>query len=107
DGREVRPGEVLGPQRPGRTVVLSGDTRPCAGTEAAATGATLLVHEATFLEDEAQRAIETRHSTAREAAELAARAGVERLALTHLSSRTLPPHAPPPAHQPFPHLTLP
>ncbi|HJZ62365.1 MAG TPA: ribonuclease Z [Miltoncostaeaceae bacterium] len=107
DGREVRPGEVLGPQRPGRTVVLSGDTRPCAGTEAAATGATLLVHEATFLEDEAQRAIETRHSTAREAAELAARAGVELLALTHLSSRTLPREARRQAEEAFPDVIVP
>jgi len=107
DAREVRPEEVLGPQRPGRTVVLSGDTRPCAGTEAAAAGATLLVHEATFLEDESQRAVETRHSTAREAAELAARAGVELLALTHLSSRTLPREARRQAEEAFPDVIVP
>ena len=51
---------------------------------------TLLVHEATFLDDERERARETRHSTARGAAELAVAADVKLLALTHLSSRFLP-----------------
>jgi len=88
--REVNPNQVLGPARPGRTVVVTGDTEPCDATAEIAAGAELLVHEATFVDDERERARETRHSTAREAAEVAARAGVQLLALTHLSSRFMP-----------------
>ena len=84
---EVHPDQVVGPSRPGRKVVLSGDTAPCEGAAAAAWGADLLIHEATFTEDEAPRARETRHSTARNAAELASRAEVALLALTHVSPR--------------------
>lgn len=87
DGREVRPDQVLGPARQGRRVVISGDTRPCAATARAAQGADLLIHEATFGEAEQERALETKHSTAREAALVAAEAGARRLVLTHLSSR--------------------
>lgn len=89
-GSQVRPEQVLGEARDGRLVVLTGDTRPCMATAAAAEGADLLVHEATFLHAELDRALETRHSTAREAATLAAEAGVHMLALTHLSSRFMP-----------------
>lgn len=87
DGRKVSASEVVGPARPGRTVVYSGDTRPSSFTVAAATGADLLIHEATFGEEESLRALETRHSTAREAAEVASRAGVRSLVLTHFSAR--------------------
>lgn len=87
DGRVVAPGEVLGPERPGRTVVLTGDTAPAASVVEAATGADVLVHEATFLADERERARETRHSTAGEAALVAREAGVRLLALTHVSNR--------------------
>lgn len=87
DGREVTPAQLVGPPRPGRRVVYTGDTRPCDATVAAAEGADLLVHEATFAEEEAQRAAETGHATAREAAEVARRAGVKRLVLTHISAR--------------------
>ena len=83
----VAPEEVVGPPRRGRKVVLAGDTAPYEATRAAAWGADLLVHEATFTEEEAERARETRHSTARGAAELAARAEVRLLALTHVSPR--------------------
>jgi ribonuclease Z len=86
-GRRIDPGEVLGPSRPGRKLVLSGDTRPCDALRNAAQGADLLVHESTFEERDLARAKETRHSTAREAASLAKSAGVKRLALTHFSSR--------------------
>ncbi len=87
-GREiVQPEAVLGPARRGRKIVVSGDTRPCAALSRAARGADVLVHEATFADGERERAIETRHSTAREAAELAREAGVARLVLTHFSSR--------------------
>jgi ribonuclease Z len=83
----VEPGQVMGPSRRGRKLVLAGDTAPCEMTRVVAHGADLLVHEATFMEEDAARAAETRHSTARQAAELAADAGVAMLALTHVSPR--------------------
>jgi ribonuclease Z len=86
----VRPEQVVGPVRPGRRIVISGDTRPCQTTEVYAHGADVLVHEATFLEDERARARDTSHSTAAQAAELARDAGVRLLALTHLSTRYFP-----------------
>jgi len=86
-GEQVQPDAVVGPPRPGRKVVLGGDSVPHDGTAAAAWRADLLVHEATFTEDEEQRARETRHSTAHGAAELAARAEVRLLALNHVSPR--------------------
>jgi ribonuclease Z len=87
DGRVIEPSVLVGPTRPGRRVVITGDTRPCAATIEASKDADLLVHEATFGDDEAQRATETGHSTAREAAEVAAQAGAKRLLLTHFSAR--------------------
>jgi ribonuclease Z len=87
DGRVVTPGDVLGELRAGRRVVLTGDTAPAASVVEAAAGADLLVHEATFLADERERARETGHSTAGEAALVAQEAGVKLLALTHVSTR--------------------
>jgi ribonuclease Z len=87
DGSVVTPDEVLGEPRPGRKLVLTGDTAPSDVVVEAAFGADVLVHEATFCEDEAERAQETEHSTALEAARVARDAGVRLLALTHLSSR--------------------
>ena len=87
NGDVVTPEQVVGPARPGRRVVFSGDTRPCAGTSEASAAADLLVHEATFLDDERERAYETGHSTAAQAAQLATGAQVTMLALTHLSTR--------------------
>ncbi len=86
-GRRVDPRGVVGPSRPGRKVVVSGDTRPAAATVAAAEGADLLVHDATFGDAEQERALETFHSTAREAGRVARQAGARRLVLTHLSTR--------------------
>ncbi len=86
-GRTVRPEEVLGAPRRGRTVVLTGDTAPTDSVVEAAAGADVLVHEATFLADERDRARETDHSTAEDAARVALDAGVRLLALTHLSAR--------------------
>jgi ribonuclease Z len=87
DGRVIAPADLVGPARPGRRVVYSGDTRPCAATLEIATDADLLIHDATFTHEERDRAVVTNHSTAREAAQLAARAGALRLALTHISAR--------------------
>jgi ribonuclease Z len=86
----VRPEQVVGEPRRGRRIVISGDTAPCQATEVFAHEADLLVHEATFLEDEVARARETGHSTARQAAEIASAADVRLLALTHLSTRYFP-----------------
>jgi ribonuclease Z len=86
-GQVVRPEQVLGPSRPGRHIVISGDTRPCDAMVAAAKDADLLIHESTFSDAEQERALETRHSTAREAGRIAQQAQVRRLVLTHLSSR--------------------
>ena len=87
DGSVVEPSSLVGPTRRGRRLVITGDTRPSAATIEAARDADLLVHEATFAEEEAERAKETGHSTAREAAEVAAAAGVRRLVITHFSAR--------------------
>jgi len=87
DGRVIDPSTLVGETRPGRRVVITGDTRPCASTILAAEGADLLVHESTFGDEEADRAVETGHSTAREAAQVAKMAGVRQLVLTHLSAR--------------------
>ena len=86
----VTPDQVLGEPRRGRRIVYTGDTAPCQATEVFAHEADLLVHEATFLDDELARARETGHCTARQAAEVATAAGVKLLALTHLSTRYFP-----------------
>jgi ribonuclease Z len=87
NGKVIQPSELVGPPRPGRTVVITGDTRPCAATIAIAQGADLLIHEATFGDEEADRAKETGHSTAREAGVVARSANCRRLLLTHFSAR--------------------
>jgi ribonuclease Z len=89
DGRAVTPEMVLGPPRPGRTVVLAGDTGPAQSVLEVARGAEVLVHEATFCHEEEERARETAHSTALDAAAIAREADVRLLALTHLSPRYL------------------
>jgi ribonuclease Z len=88
--RGVAPEQVMGPPRPGRKLVISGDTRPCEVLAIASHAADLLIHEATFAEEERERAAETGHSTASQAAALAAQAEVTMLALTHFSTRYSP-----------------
>ena len=83
----VSPDQVMGPERKGRKVVISGDSAPCDAIAIASDHADLLVHEATFAEEERERAGQTAHSTARQAAELAREASVRMLAITHVSSR--------------------
>jgi ribonuclease Z len=87
DGRRLTPDVFVGPKRPGRLVVITGDTRPCASVVDVARGADLLIHEATFGEEEKERAKETGHSTAREAAQVALAAQAKRLVLNHVSAR--------------------
>lgn len=87
DGRTVTPAELVGPTRRGRTVVYSGDTRPSPHVAAMARRADLLIHEATFSSEELARAEETGHSTAAQAARIAAEAEVVQLVLTHISPR--------------------
>jgi len=87
EGRTVEPEEVVGPPRPGRRFVYTGDTRPADATVAAAEDADLLVHDGSFGDEHRERARETGHSTAREAASVAREAGVTALALMHISSR--------------------
>jgi len=83
----VAPAQVMGAARSGRKVVVTGDTTPCEMTRGAAHQAQVLVHDSSFADDEIDRAAETGHSTARQAAQLAADAGVDMLALVHISSR--------------------
>jgi ribonuclease Z len=85
--RGVSPAHVLGRPRAGRKIVLSGDTSPNAALRVAAHGADLLVHEATFADEERERAAETGHSTAGQAASVAQDAEVTMLALNHVSTR--------------------
>jgi len=83
----VRPEDVMGEARPGRRLAITGDTAPCRATVEAARGADLLVHDASFAEEEAQRAADTGHSTVGQAAAVGREAGVKMLALVHISSR--------------------
>lgn len=83
----VRPEDVMGPPRQGRIVAITGDTAPCHSTVSAAADADLLVHDASFAEEEAQRAADTGHSTVVQAASVAREAHVKMLALVHVSSR--------------------
>jgi ribonuclease Z len=106
-GAVVEPEAVLGPARPGRKVVLTGDTAPAPSVVQAACGADLLVHEATFANEEKERARETLHATAAEAAEVAKLAGVGLLALTHVSTRYFGPELAREAREIFPETVVP
>ena len=103
----ITPEQVMGSTRPGRRIVISGDTAPCQAVEVFAHHADVLVHEATFMEDERARARETAHSTARQAAEIAREAGVGLLALTHLSTRYFPREVRDEARAVFPNTVVP
>jgi ribonuclease Z len=103
----VAPEQVMGQTRRGRRLVFSGDTAPCDMVRVAADGADVLVHEATFTSEERERALETGHSTARQAAELARDAGVRMLALTHLSTRYFPRDVRDEARAVFPNTVVP
>ena len=107
DGRTITPDSVLGPPRPGRSIVVTGDTAPAREIVDVARGAELLVHEATFCEEERDRAAETLHSTAAGAAEIARAAEVRLLALTHISNRYFGPEVVREAREIFPQTIVP
>lgn len=102
EGGAVRPEQVMGDPRPGRKLVFTGDTAPCEMTRLAAHQAELLVHDASFRDEEIERAAETAHSTARQAAEIAREAEVRMLALVHISSRYHVPEVLAQAREEFP-----
>ncbi len=87
NGRIITPDMVVGPPRPGRKIVYTGDTRPCERVVEIARDADVLIHDASFTSDLQEWAEQTKHSTAKEAAEIAKRAGVRQLILTHISAR--------------------
>ena len=107
DGQEVRPEQVLGAERPGRRIVLSGDTRPVPSVLEWAQGADVLIHDATFADEERERADETGHATATQAAEIARAAGAKMLVLTHLSNRYFGPEIAREARAIFPETVVP
>jgi len=87
DGRIIKPSDVLGPPRRGFKLAYTGDTVPCRAIEELAEGVDILIHEATFTEDLADKAMAERHSTAAQAAYIALRSSVKLLVLTHISAR--------------------
>jgi ribonuclease Z len=87
NGRVIKPEQVVGPPRPGRKIVYTGDTRPFKGFVKFASGADLLIHDATFDDELTERAAEDGHSTPCQAAENARKAKVKQLLLTHVSAR--------------------
>jgi ribonuclease Z len=107
EGRVVTPDMVVGAARPGRRIVIPGDTAPVETVRVLAEGADVLVHEATFLEEERERAVDTLHSTARQAAENARDADVRLLALTHVSPRYFGPEVAREAQEVFERVVVP
>ncbi|MBS7660151.1 ribonuclease Z, partial [Candidatus Bathyarchaeota archaeon] len=87
DGRTIKPLDVMEPPRPGRKIVYSGDTRPSEKIANLAKNADVLIHEATLSDELAEKAEEEGHSTPSEAAQVALKANVKLLVLTHISAR--------------------
>jgi len=87
NGRIIKPSQVVGPPRPGRKIVYSGDSRPCESIVELAENADLLIHDSTLDDELAEKAYEDGHSTPSQAAEIAKKAKVRMLVLTHISAR--------------------
>jgi len=87
DGKLIQPNQVLGEKRSGKKIGISGDTMPTQELEKFFEGCDYLVFDSTFLDEEKQRAQETCHSTAKQAATIAKNANVKNLILTHFSAR--------------------
>ena len=87
DGRIIKPEQVLGPPRKGIKITYSGDTRPCEEMIMLAKDSTLLIHESTFIQQEAQNALDYGHSTAQDAAFIARESNSRELIITHISTR--------------------
>jgi ribonuclease Z len=107
DGTTIAPEQVVGPPRPGRKLAITGDTAPSETIVEAAWGAEVLITEATFSDEEVERARETMHQTAAQAADVAKRADVRLLALTHLSNRYFGPEIAREARELFPETVVP
>jgi ribonuclease Z len=86
-GQKVRSADIIGPPRKGRRIVITGDTGPCQNLVDLATSADILIAEATYCQDMAEKAVEFGHMTAADAAKTASQARVGRLILTHVSAR--------------------
>ena len=89
NGKKITPEKVLGPARTGRKIVISGDTKPCDKMVKFSKNADMLIHDATFESELQETANEYGHATAFQAAEIAKKANVEKLFLTHISPRYL------------------
>jgi ribonuclease Z len=87
NGSIVHPSDVLGPERPGKSVTYCLDTRPCEASKELARGVDLLIHEATYTQELTEEAQHYGHSTALQAASVAREAKAKRLLLTHFSTR--------------------
>ena len=87
NGKIIKPEQVLGPPRKGIKITYSGDTRPCEEMIMLAKDSTLLIHESTFIQQEAQNAEDYGHSTAYDAAFVARESNSKELVITHISTR--------------------
>ena len=87
NGKIIKPDQVLGKKRPGKKIGISGDTMPTKELEEFFKECDYLVFDSTFLDEEKQKAQDTCHSTAKQAAELGKNANVKNLILTHFSAR--------------------
>lgn len=86
-GKTIKPDQVLSDPTPGRKIVITGDTRPCDNVIKLAKNADVLIHDATFSQEDAENTQDAAHSTTQEAAEVAKKTGAKKLYLTHISQR--------------------